>query len=116
LERSWPNEYARTERIEQIGEKADEQKPLVIYYNNRNQPLAELLNFPIHSSMFDSPKVAREKRRRLTGESDATAKAPAPETISDAPEETIPDAPPPKVVVNPALTGRIRPEWKGNGK
>jgi len=44
--------------IERIGEKADEQKPLVIYYNNRNQPLAELLNFPIHSSMFDSPKVA----------------------------------------------------------
>ncbi len=36
------------ERVEQIGEKADEQKPLVIYYNNRDQPLEELLSFPIH--------------------------------------------------------------------
>jgi hypothetical protein len=39
------------------------------------------------------------------------------ETISDAPapEETISDAPSPSVV-NPALTGRLRPDWKGNGK
>ena len=93
------------ERVEQIGEKADEQKPLVIYYNNRDQPLEELLSFPIHPSMLGQ-----------------TAKAPAPEeTISQheddtsAPEEKISDASAPKVV-NPALTGRIRPEWKGNGK
>src|SRR5438477_3251025 len=43
LERTASDEYARTERIE----RANEQKPLVIYYNNRDQPLAELLNFPI---------------------------------------------------------------------
>jgi len=30
-------------------------------------------------------------------------------------DETISHAPPPKVI-NKALTGRIRPEWKGNGK
>lgn len=38
--------------IKNVGEKTDEKKPLVIYYNNGNQPLAELLNFPIHESML----------------------------------------------------------------
>jgi len=77
LERMWPQEYARTERIEQIGEKADEDFSLKIYYNTHGQPLSELLAFPIHSSMkqgHDSPKVGREKQRRLLGE---TAEAPA---------------------------------------
>jgi hypothetical protein len=66
----------------------------------------------------DSPEVAREKQRRLLGQT--TEKTPAPEKISDSdsdfpPEEKISDAPPPKVV-NPALTGRIPAKWKGNGK
>src|SRR5947199_10143317 len=93
LERMWPQEYARTERVEQIGEKADEDFSLKIYYNTHGQPLSELLAFPIHSSMkegHDSPKVGREKQRLL---GQMMEKAPAPETISDAP--------PPKVV-NPA--------------
>ena len=98
LERSWPNEYARTERIEQIGEKADEKIGCRIFYDTGGQKLAELLSFPIDPSM------------------NQTEVAPAPE-ISDAPPptETISDAPPPKVVPKP-LTGRIRPSWKGNGK
>jgi hypothetical protein len=47
--------------------------------------------------------------------------AEAPETIAQseddtfAPEETISDALPPQVV-NPALTGRIRPEWRDGKK
>jgi hypothetical protein len=36
LERSWPQEYARTERVEQIGEKADESRPLAILYQTGN--------------------------------------------------------------------------------
>jgi len=67
----------------------------------------------------DSPEVAREKQRRLLGETAQKRHRERPhpqETESDAPpEETISDAPPPKIV-HPALTGRIRPEWKGNGK
>jgi hypothetical protein len=98
LERSWPDEYARTERVEQIGEKADEDKTSVkIFYNTGGQQLSELLSFPIHFSMkqgHDSPK----KQRRLLEQT--TKKASAPETISDAP--------PPKVV-NPALTGSTLP-------
>ena len=86
-------------RVEQVGEKADDKRGLTILYQTGNQPLAELLNFPVHSSMYDSPEVAREKQRRLLGE---TAKAP---------EETISDAPPPKVVPK-AFTGRIRPAWR----
>ena len=79
---------------------------------------------PVHQSMsqgYDSWKAGREReKQRLTGEFDATEKAPAqpePEIISDAPapKEKISEKPPPKIV-NPALTGRIRPEWKGNGK
>jgi hypothetical protein len=69
-------------------------------------------------SRYVEIKVARGKQLGQT-----TAKAPAQpeqETISDEDsyisEEKIADAPPPKIVVHPALTGRIRPEWKGNGK
>src|SRR5207244_7835358 len=67
LERSWPDEYSRVsvERVEQVGEKADDKRGLTILYQTGNQPLAELLNFPVHSSMYDSPEVAREKQRRL---------------------------------------------------
>jgi hypothetical protein len=115
LERSWPDEYSRVsvERVEQIGEKAKDDFSLKIYYDTKGRPFSELLAFPIHKSMgkgHDSPEVAREKQRRLTGE-----KAEAPETISEhedemdsAPEdeETISDAPP-STVVNPAPTGRI---------
>jgi hypothetical protein len=110
LERSWPNEYARTERIEQIGEKADEDSSLKIYYNTHGQPFSELLAFPIHFSMaqgHDSPEVTREKQRRLLGQTAKTPAQPEPEKISDAPAPS---------VVNKAFTGRIRPEWKGNCK
>src|SRR5437868_3207503 len=60
LERSWPNEYARTERIEQINEPAND-RPLTIVYNTLGQPLSELLDFPIHPSMkqgHDTPEAA----------------------------------------------------------
>ena len=51
LERRWPQEYARTERIEQISEQPDEKKSsCTILYNNQGN-LAELLSFPIHPSM-----------------------------------------------------------------
>jgi hypothetical protein len=63
LERSWPNEYARTERVEQIGEKAEERKGgCHIYYDTGKHTLAELLDFP---TMDDPPEVAAEKQRRL---------------------------------------------------
>jgi hypothetical protein len=72
-------------------------------YSLGNHTLAELTDFP--NAETDSPKVVNEKQRRLLGQT--TEKAPVREKISD---------PPPPKVVNPALTGRIRPEWKGNGK
>jgi len=116
LERSWPNEYARTERIQQIGEKADDKKlNLQIYYNN-DQPLSSLLDFPVHPSMamgYDAWKAAEEKRR-LAEESGATENAPAEAKISDE-EKIAEDYPAPKIV-NPALTGRVKSEWRGNGK
>jgi len=41
LERRWPQEYARTERIEQISEQPDEKKSsCTILYNNQGN-LAE---------------------------------------------------------------------------
>jgi hypothetical protein len=104
LERSWPDEYARIERVEQIGEKADDKSVGVqIYYQTGNNTLARLLNFP--NLETDSPKLGREKQRRLLGQT--TAEAPAPEKISDGP--------PPKVVPK-HLSGRLRPEWRRNGK
>ena len=94
LERSWPDEYARTERVEQIGEKADDKSVGVqIYYQTGNKTLAQLLDFP--NLETDSPKVARQKQARLMGQ---PSPAPLPEKISDAP--------PPKVVPK-AFTGRI---------
>jgi hypothetical protein len=82
LERSWPSEYARVERIEQVDEKADENKMVVnIFYDTGNQSLAQLLDFP--NAETDSPKVGREKQRRLLGQT--TEKAPLQETMSDAP-------------------------------
>ena len=113
LERSWPNEYARVtvERVEPSEEK-DERKNLTILYQTGNQSLEELLSFPIHSSMskqeHDSPEVGREKQRRLLGETAQKRQRKRPH-----PQET--ESPPPKVI-HPALTGRLRPEWKGNGK
>ena len=94
LERSWPNEYARVERVEQIGEKADDKSVGVqIYYQTSNKTLAQLLDFP--NLETDSPKVARQKQARLMGQP-----SPAPS------QEKISDAPPPKVVPK-AFTGRI---------
>ena len=79
LERSWPDEYARTERIEQVNEQADDKQIGVnILYDTGGQSMEKLLSFPIHSSMkqeHDSPKVGREKQRRLLGQT--TEKAPA---------------------------------------
>ncbi len=99
---------------------ADDKSPhLTILYNTRGQKLEDLLAFPIHVSMgqgYDSPEVAREKQRRLTGEM-----AEAPETIAqyegDPEDEGISDAEPPKVVPK-FLTGRIPEHWKpkSNGK
>jgi hypothetical protein len=71
--------------------------------------MEKLTAFPIHHSMYDSPEVAAEKQRRLLGQ---TANAPEQETISDESKETES----PSKVVNPASGGRIRPEWKDNGK
>ena len=89
LERRWPQEYARTERIEQISEQPAEKKiSLNVYYNTHGEKLEKLLDFP--NAETDSPEVGREKQRRLLGQ---IAEAPAPEKISDAP-----------------------PSWKGNGK
>jgi hypothetical protein len=51
----------------------------------------------------DTPEVAQEKQRRLLGQTEKAA------------QETVSDAPPPKVVPK-FLTGRIPAKWKGNGK
>jgi len=105
LERSWPDEYSRVsvERVEQIGEQADEKKlALNVFYDTGGQGIENLLDFPIHFSMYDSPEVAAEKQRRLLGQT------------TEAPDPKISNAPPPKVVPK-AFTGRIRPEWR-NGK
>jgi transposase len=110
LERSWPQEYARTERIEQVNEQADDKKlNLSIYYDTGGVGMEKLTTFPIHPSMkqeHDSPEVEREKQRRLLGQT--TAEAPVPETA-------VAETPPPKVVPK-YLTGRIPAKWKGNGK
>jgi hypothetical protein len=74
LERSWPNEYARTERIEQVNEQADDKNPLVILYNTRGQQLSALLDFPIHSSMkqgHDSPHYRPSAGRLESGSVDS---------------------------------------------
>ena len=118
LERSWPDEYARTERIEQVNEQADDKRCAVnIFYDTKNQGLEKLLSFPIHYSMtqgHDSGKVAREKQRLLDQMTGKAPAQPVSEEIEDSDlplEEKISDAPPPKVVPK-ALTGRIRPEWR----
>ena len=104
---------------ENVGEKANDKNFAVnILYQLGNTPLAQLLDFP--NAETDSPKVGREKQRRLLGE---TAQKPPSRETTPARDrigrvcsrKKISDAPPPKVV-HPALTGRIRPEWKGNGK
>ena len=82
LERSWPNEYARVERVEQVNEADDKKLALNILYSTGNHTLAQLLDFP--NAETDTLEVAQQKQARLMGE------APAPEKISDAP--------PPKVV------------------
>jgi hypothetical protein len=98
LERSWPNEYARTERIEQVNEPADDKKvSLNVFYDTGGVGMEKLTAFPLHPSMgYDTPEQAVEKQKRLVGEESA----PEPEKISDGPP---PKAPPPA-----ALTGRIR--------
>jgi hypothetical protein len=100
LERSWASEYSRV-TVERFEEEKDASKSgLTILYQTPKGGLAELLDFP--NLETDSPELGREKQARLLGQT-----MEAPERISDAP--------PPKVVPK-ALTGRIRPEWKGNGK
>jgi hypothetical protein len=99
-ERMFPSEFARSEpRTRVIERPRKEPAPLTILYNSGDKTLAELLEFPIHSSMkqgHDSPEVAAEKQRRLLGQ---MAEAPESEKISNAPP---PAVPPPK-----ALTGRV---------
>jgi hypothetical protein len=86
LERSWPQEYSRVsvDRVEQIGEKADQKVGVQIYYSCGKSTLAQLLDFPVLGT--DAPKVGREKQRRLLGQ---TEKAPEKTSDAPAPEETI---------------------------
>src|SRR5437764_9236749 len=100
LERSWPNEYARIERVEQVGEKA-ESVGVNIYYDTGGKGLAALTDFPYDT---DPPDVIAAKQAKLLGHRASD---------DDQAQPQISDAPPPKVVPK-ALTGRIRPEWKGN--
>jgi hypothetical protein len=80
LERSWPNEYARTERI---GEKAEDKAlSCNILYDLGNKTLAQFLDFPLET---DSPEVAQQKQARLM---DQPSPAPSP----------VAEVPPPKVV------------------
>ena len=66
LQRSWPDEYARTERIERVNEQADETPAVRIYYNNPpGQTLSELLAFPVHHSFGQTEKRQRQRRRYL---------------------------------------------------
>ena len=103
FERSWPNEYARTERIEQVNESADDKKiSLNVYYDTGGQGIEKLTAHPLHPSMamgYDSWKAAREKQRRLAEEMAATPAA--PEAISDSEsldEEEIANYHPPQIV------------------
>jgi len=84
LERSWPSEYSRVsvERVEEVGEKADAKKfDVNILYSCGNRTFAELTDFPNLEN--NSPEVAAEKQRRLTGESDTPAEAQAPISLSE---------------------------------
>jgi hypothetical protein len=82
---------------ENVSEQPDDKSFSVnILYQTEKKHLKDLLDFPLET---DSPEVARQKQARLMGNTPATAE----------------EAPPPKVVPK-HLTGRIRPEWKGNGK
>jgi hypothetical protein len=74
LSRSWPDEYARTERIEQTDKTDEKSLPLTILYQNGDKTLAELLDFP--NAETDSSEAGREKQRRLLGQT--TAEAPVP--------------------------------------
>jgi len=109
LERSWADEYSRVtvERVEPFEETNKSKPGVTILYRLGNQTLRELTDFP--NMETDSPEVAREKQRRLLGQTTE-----AQEEIVEASEETISDTPPPQAVPK-ALTGRIRPEWR-NGK
>jgi DnaB helicase-like protein/AAA domain-containing protein len=102
LERGWPSEYSRVtvERVEQIGEAEENTVGVSVYLDTAGQGLKRLLDFP--NSECDSPEVIEEKQRRLG----LALKAQSEPAVTD-------NAPAPKVV-NKALTGRIRPEWKGN--
>jgi hypothetical protein len=71
LERSWPQEYARTERVEQIGEKADDKKMAChIWYDTGGKTMQELLDFPIHPSMKQTTEVGREEQARAVGQTE----------------------------------------------
>jgi hypothetical protein len=105
LERSWPDEYARTERIETQPAEQAKESAIRVFYDAGNSTLRELLDFP--NLETDSPGVIAAKQAKLLGLGHA------PKTES---EPAVSDPPPPKVVTNKALTGRIHPSWKGNGK
>jgi hypothetical protein len=109
LERSWRDEYARTERIETQPAEQKENS-LRIFYDTQGASLSELLTFPIDPSMHtDSEGEAATEEVHYAPE-----EAEVPPEAHDAPPQV--DAPPPPQVVFKPLTGRIRPEWKGNGK
>lgn len=99
-ERMFPSEFARSERVEQVNEQADEKKSSVsIYYDTQGQGMEKLTAFPVHHSMVqgsDTPAEAEAKQKRLLGER------------TNAPEPAISDAELPPKPLNPALTGRIR--------
>jgi hypothetical protein len=112
LERSWPQEYARTERVEQIGERAEEQNTVGvnIFYDTGGKGMEKLLTFPVHPSMTQSESEVEQanvpaENAEDTGDDKAT----------EGPPEAISEAPPPKVV-DQRLTGRLRPEWKTNNR
>ena len=105
LERSWRDEYARTERIETQPAEQKENS-LRIFYDTQGASLSELLTFPIDPSMHtDSEGEAATEEVHYAPE-----EAEAPPEAHDAPPQV--DAPPPSQVVFKPLTGRIRPEWK----
>ena len=84
-----PATYNISSHAEQANEKEEPKKVgLTVLYQTGNKSLAQLLDFPIDSSMagtpgfhVDSPEQIATKQARLSG----TAGEPAP-VVSDAPE------------------------------
>ena len=87
--------------IEQVGEKVEQGGGIKILLQTGDKTLRELIDFPNLEN--DSPEEAARKQAKLLG---------APEPESDEPKAAQYEPPAP---VDPRFTGRIRPEWKGNG-